>query len=114
AEPTVLVRDAAGVRTLTLNRPDALNAFTRELHGQLSEALRAAEREPTVRVIVLTGAGRAFCAGQDLKETQRSRADGNGGERPRLSGLLRSHYNVLVKRLRTIEKPIIAAVNGVA
>jgi 2-(1,2-epoxy-1,2-dihydrophenyl)acetyl-CoA isomerase len=105
-DQTVLVSDREGVRTITLNRPDALNAFTRQLHIELAEALRNAEREPEVRVLVLTGAGRAFCAGQDLKEAD--------GDQPRLSGLLRSHYNVLIRRLRTIEKPIIAAVNGVA
>jgi 2-(1,2-epoxy-1,2-dihydrophenyl)acetyl-CoA isomerase len=110
AAATVLTRRASGVLTVTLNRPDSLNAFTRQLHAELAEALRGAERDGEVRVVVLTGAGRAFCAGQDLKEARRA---GEAGQ-PRLSGLLRTHYNVLVKRLRTIEKPVIAAVNGVA
>jgi 2-(1,2-epoxy-1,2-dihydrophenyl)acetyl-CoA isomerase len=110
AEATVLTRRANGVLTVTLNRPDSLNAFTRQLHAELAEALRGAERDGDVRVVLLTGAGRAFCAGQDLKEAHQA---GETGQ-PRLSGLLRTHYNVLVKRLRTIEKPVIAAVNGVA
>ena len=110
-EQTVETSDAGGVRTIRLNRPDSLNAFNRQLHSELAEALRAAEREAGVRVIVLTGAGRAFCVGQDLKDVQSSRRpDGS----VQLSGMLRSHYNVLIKRLRTSEKPIIAAVNGVA
>jgi 2-(1,2-epoxy-1,2-dihydrophenyl)acetyl-CoA isomerase len=111
SEPTVLVSSRDGVRTITLNRPDALNTFTRQLHTELAEALRAAERDADARVIVLTGAGRAFCAGQDLKETGGGRST---GDQPRLSGLLRSHYNGLIKRLRSIEKPVIAAINGVA
>jgi len=109
ASPTVEVGDQAGVRTIRLSRPESLNAFNRQLHDELAEALRAAERDPNTRAIVLTGAGRAFCVGQDLKEVNRG-SDGTA----RLSGMLRSHYNVLIKRLRTIEKPIIAGVNGVA
>ena len=108
--PTVLTERAGGVLRITLNRPDSLNAFTRQLHGELAEALRAAERDAEARVLVITGAGRAFCAGQDLKEARQAGQD----DQPRLSGLLRTHYNVLIKRLRSLDKPVIAAVNGVA
>src|SRR5581483_4221199 len=110
-EPLLLSALADGVQPLTLNRPAALNAFTPELHRALAEALRQAERDAVVRVIVLTGAGRGFCAGQDL------RALGElppVGESVGLAALLRANYNPLILRLRAIEKPIIAAVNGVA
>lgn len=91
-----------GVMTITLNRPDVLNAFNRAMHEQLDEALREA-RDPGVRALVLTGAGRGFSVGQDLKEFQE-------GEDvvARLSGL----YDRNVLALRALEKPVLAAVNG--
>lgn len=110
--PSVVeVSDLNGVRTLRLNRPDALNAFDRSLQRELAEALRAAERDAAVRAIVITGAGRAFCAGQDLRDLESRR--GPGGQIA-LGDLLRQTYNPLVKRLQGLEKPVIAAVNGVA
>lgn len=109
--PVVEVADQDGVRTLRLNRPEALNALTREVARGLVDGLRAAEREPSIRIVVLTGAGRAFCAGQDLKDLDSiHRPDGS----LELGELLREHYNPLIKRIRTLDKPVIAAVNGVA
>ncbi|HWT20077.1 MAG TPA: enoyl-CoA hydratase-related protein, partial [Variovorax sp.] len=67
-EPSVLTSDAGAVRTLSLNRPAALNSFTTEMHGELMAALDLAAGDPAVRCVVLTGAGRAFCAGQDLAD----------------------------------------------
>jgi 2-(1,2-epoxy-1,2-dihydrophenyl)acetyl-CoA isomerase len=91
------------VQTITLNRPDVLNAFNRALHKALREALKAA-RDPEVRAVVLTGAGRGFSAGQDLKEF---------GEAPDVSDALRESYHPNVLAIRALEKPVIAAVNGV-
>jgi 2-(1,2-epoxy-1,2-dihydrophenyl)acetyl-CoA isomerase len=109
--PVLRIADEAGVRTLSLDRPEALNAFNAQLHTELAEALRAAERDSSIRVVVLTGVGRAFCVGQDLKDLERRR--GSDGAL-RVDELLRRTYNPLIKRLRTLEKPVIAAVNGVA
>lgn len=93
------------VLELTLNRPEALNAFTAELHGELARALKAA-REPGVRAVVLTGAGRAFSAGQDLAEANGSAV--GPGER------LHRYYNPNVRALRALDRPVVAAINGVA
>lgn len=112
SEPTtespVLVRKANGYTVITLNRPTKLNAFTRELHGALRDAFNAAANDPDCRAIILTGAGRGFCAGQDLGE--RSFDDGP----PDLGASLAENYNPLVMAIRTAQKPVIAAVNGVA
>jgi 2-(1,2-epoxy-1,2-dihydrophenyl)acetyl-CoA isomerase len=97
-----VARDGA-VQTITLNRPDKLNAFTRELHAELQAALEEA-REPTVRAVVITGAGRGFSAGQDLT------AFGEAGD---VAAMLRATYHVNVLAIRSLEKPVIAAVNGV-
>ncbi|HEY8107574.1 MAG TPA: enoyl-CoA hydratase-related protein [Gaiellaceae bacterium] len=95
-------RDGA-VQTITLNRPDKLNAFTRGVHQELQAALEAA-RDPDVRAVVITGAGRGFSAGQDLTEF------GEGGD---VGSMLRVTYHVNVLAIRSLEKPVIAAVNGV-
>src|ERR1700752_4472378 len=92
---------------ITLNRPDKFNSFNRDMALQLHEALDQAEGNPDVRAIVLTGNGKAFCAGQDLSEAM----DPNG---PGIARIVDEHYNPIILRLRKIEKPIIAAVNGVA
>jgi 2-(1,2-epoxy-1,2-dihydrophenyl)acetyl-CoA isomerase len=95
-----------GVMTITLNRPDVLNAFDGAMQEGFRAALKEAARDPEVRAVVLTGAGRGFCVGQDLKEFQAGAGD--LGER------LRSTYNRNVPALRSLEKPVIAAVNGPA
>jgi len=107
----VLQCDDAQVRTLTLNRPDVLNAFSEDLLIALGNAVRDAARDNSVRCVVITGAGRGFCSGQDLAEVKdRYQSD----EPIELGRHLRDHYNPIVLKLRTMEKPVIAAVNGVA
>src|SRR6185312_30424 len=105
----ILFDAAAGVATITLNRPDVLNSFTRSMARQLREALDRVRDDPSLRAVVLTGAGRAFCAGQDLAE-----AMPREGERPDLGAIVRESYNPVVRAIRLLEKPVIAAVNGVA
>jgi 2-(1,2-epoxy-1,2-dihydrophenyl)acetyl-CoA isomerase len=96
----------SGVLTLTLNRPERANAFNAELIADLLKALREAAKNPEVRVIVLTGTGRVFSAGQDIEEMRA------GGESLSYLEHLRVTYNPLILLLRQIEKPVIAAVNG--
>ena len=104
---TVLRETSDGVLTVTLNRPDALNSFNVEMKEALLAALKDAGRDRSVRVVVLTGAGRAFSAGQDLKERQQADAADLGTE-------LRVRYNPIVLAMRRMEKPVIGAINGVA
>jgi len=106
----ILFAEADGVATITLNRPDRLNAFTTEMHDELRHALRQVVREDVIRALLLTGAGRGFCAGQDLA----ARAAVAEGTRPDLGESLESDYNPLVRTLRELEMPVICAVNGVA
>jgi 2-(1,2-epoxy-1,2-dihydrophenyl)acetyl-CoA isomerase len=106
--PAVLVSTGGGVMTLTLNRPDKLNAFVAEMHGLLREAITQAEEDASIRALLVTGAGRGFCAGQDLSE--RDMNDPNLD----LGGGLETNYNPFIRRLRALPKPVIAAVNGVA
>ena len=103
---TVLTEDRNGVRVITLNRPDVLNAFDARLGEELLDALAAAEAAAEVRCLVVTGAGRAFCSGADLR--------GHTPGETSLGALLRSRYNRIISGLRKLEKPVIAAVNGVA
>lgn len=110
ADPVILTEKFDGYAIITLNRPDRLNAFTVELHEALRGALDELEADEDCRVIVLTGAGRGFCAGQDLADRNLSIP----GERPDLGSALEKHYNPLVMRFRNMKKIIIAAVNGVA
>src|SRR3954469_2912654 len=109
AEKTLLVETKDGVATLTLNRPDKLNAFNRELSGELVSALDSIEKDDRVRAILLTGSGRAFCAGQDLAE-----AIPTGTENPDLGAIVKAVYTPVIRAIRTIEKPVVAAVNGIA
>lgn len=107
-ESPILTRKEHGYTVITLNRPDKLNSFTNAMHVALRGALSEAANDPACRAIVLTGAGRGFCAGQDLQE--RSFADGP----PDLGASLAENYNPLVMAIRTAEKPVICVVNGVA
>jgi len=110
AEPTVLTRREGAITVVTLNRPDRLNSFTVEMHHALAAALEAAGSDTGCRVVLLTGAGRGFCAGQDLSD----RAVAPGAERRDLGESLELRYNPLVRRMRALGKPIVVAVNGVA
>ena len=105
---TILVEKRAGYRLITLNRPDRLNALTAAMGDALLTALNEAEADPECRAILLTGAGRGFCAGQDLTEVTPT-ADGPPELKPLLDG-----YNAVIRKLRALEIPIICAVNGVA
>jgi len=109
AEAPVLVERRAGYRVLTLNRPQQLNAFNEAMHQALKSALAEAEEDSDCRALLLTGAGRAFCAGQDLRE--RVSPDGQVSV---LGSALETYYNPLVRKLRTLPFPVVAAVNGVA
>jgi len=96
-----------GVCTITLNRPQVFNSFNKEMAMALQKALDECEQDETVRAIVIKGEGKAFCAGQDLAEA----TDPNG---PEMQSIVKDHYNPIIERIRKIEKPIIAGVNGVA
>ena len=108
----VLYNVSEGVATITLNRPDVLNAFTDAMLDALDGALKQAERDAQARCVVLTGAGRGFCAGQDLGDVKRREAE--MGRAVSFADHLRQKYNPIVTRIRTMEKPVIGAVNGVA
>ncbi len=104
---TVRVDVADGVATITLARPSALNALDRPMKAALLAAFRRVDRDAGVRVVILTGEGRAFCAGQDLKEPF-------GGDHPTLEDEVRDRYNPLILAIRRLSKPVIGAINGVA
>lgn len=101
---------ADGVLRITLNRPEVLNSFTRAMAREVQDALAEAERNPAIRAVLLTGAGRGFCAGQDLSEVL---PEGDG-PMPDISEIVRASYNPIIRAIRTLEKPVICAVNGVA
>ena len=102
---SLLTEVAEGVATLTLNRPDSLNALNGQLRGELLAALKAAARDDGTRAVVLTGAGRGFCAGADLR---------GGSDERDFRAVLSAEYNPLIEALRALPKPVVAAVNGVA
>lgn len=97
-----------GIATIMLNRPEVFNSFNREMALLLQQQLDACASNDDVRAIVLTGNGKAFCAGQDLKEVTDPELN------PGFKKILEEHYNPIITRIRAIEKPVVAAVNGVA
>ena len=106
----IAVETVDGVLAITLNRPDVLNSFNTEMARELQGALKYAGHEPLVRAVLLTGAGRGFCAGQDLSEALPD-AD---GPLPDISEIVRNNYNPIIRAIRHLEKPVICAVNGIA
>ncbi|GEO14892.1 2-(1,2-epoxy-1,2-dihydrophenyl)acetyl-CoA isomerase [Microvirga aerophila] len=105
----ILMDRREGYRVITLNRPDRLNSFNEAMHAALMTALLDAEADKDCRTLILTGAGRGFCAGQDLSDRVFS-----PGEVPDLSSTLERLYNPLVRKLRDLRMPVLCAVNGVA
>ena len=110
AYETILFAVDQGVARLTLNRPDRLNSFTVAMHGEVADALTIVEDDPSIRAFLLTGAGRGFCAGQDLAD----RAVAPGSAPVDLGDSVERYYAPLIRRLTTVEKPVVCAVNGVA
>jgi 2-(1,2-epoxy-1,2-dihydrophenyl)acetyl-CoA isomerase len=108
-EPAILIEidSDAGVATITLNRPDALNSLTVPMKVELLGAFNRVERDAGVRAVILTGAGRAFCAGQDLRERLQPDA-------APLEVEVRERYNPIIRAMRSLPKPIVGAINGVA
>ncbi len=110
SDALVLVTTNGAIRTLTLNRPAALNSFTAAMHLQLRQALDAAALDEAVRCVVLTGAGRGFCAGQDLNDE----GMGTDGQPADVEGVVERLYKPLALRIRSMPVPVLAMVNGVA
>jgi 2-(1,2-epoxy-1,2-dihydrophenyl)acetyl-CoA isomerase len=110
SDSTILYENAQGIARITLNRPDKLNSFTQTMHAALRSALDDAERDPATRVIVLSGSGRGFCAGQDLADAG---VDPTKGP-VTLHDTLDNNYKPLITRIANAKVPVIAAVNGVA
>ncbi len=104
---TILYERTDSVLKITLNRPDRFNAFTAEMHKELGDAFKNAAKDDAVRAVMLTGAGKAFCSGQDLKEVK-------DNPNTSLADRLRLNYNPNIMRIRNVEKPVICAINGVA
>jgi 2-(1,2-epoxy-1,2-dihydrophenyl)acetyl-CoA isomerase len=111
SDPLVLVANQGAVRTLTLNRPAALNSFTAQMHAQLRTALAAAAEDSSVRALLITGAGRGFCAGQDLNDA--AMVPGPDGKVD-VGAVIEANYRPLAMAIRAMPIPVIAAVNGVA
>lgn len=101
-------RDGA-VSVVTLNRPEVLNSFNRRMAVELRDAIQSASDDPAVRALFITGAGRAFCAGQDLGDASK-----DPGQQLDLGEIVRESFNPVIRAIRTIEKPVVCAVNGVA
>jgi 2-(1,2-epoxy-1,2-dihydrophenyl)acetyl-CoA isomerase len=111
---TIQVAAGGGVLKITLNRPDSLNALNEQMSIELAAALRMAERDRQLRCVVITGAGRAFCSGQDVRVIHEHYVASDDPQAMDFGTLLRQKYNPVISRLRTLEKPVIAGVNGVA
>lgn len=109
SEEPILTARRDGYTIITLNRPDKLNAFNEAMHAALKSAVAQAEADESCRALLITGAGRGFCAGQDLNDRL-----AKPGETVMLGGTLEQHYNPLVRKLRALPFPVIAAVNGIA
>src|SRR5712675_209838 len=107
---SILFSIDGGIARLTLNRPDRLNSFTDAMHGEVRDALARARADASVRVLLLTGAGRGFCAGQDLAD----RAVAPGAEPVDIGASIERNYKPLVLALRALPMPVVCAVNGVA
>ncbi len=110
AYQTILFDVADGVAKLTLNRPERLNSFTVAMHEEVANAVSRIEEDEAVRAVLLTGAGRGFCAGQDLGD----RAVSPGGEAVDLGASVERYYAPLIRRISGLDKPVVCAVNGVA
>ena len=106
----ILLDISEGVATITLNRPDRLNAFTASMHDELREAMKQAKADASVRALLITGAGRGFCAGQDLSE----RMMDPGAAKVDVGDSLDKNYNPFLKGLHALPIPVVCAVNGVA
>ncbi|MEI9804883.1 MAG: 2-(1,2-epoxy-1,2-dihydrophenyl)acetyl-CoA isomerase PaaG [Pseudolabrys sp.] len=109
SDQPIRAKQRAGYRVITLNRPERLNAFNAAMHEALRAALGEAEADENCRALLITGAGRGFCAGQDLSDRV-----AKPGEKIVPSNALETYYNPLVRKLRALPFPVIAAVNGVA
>ena len=109
ATDSIICTTADGIATITLNRPDVLNSFNTVMARDLQVTLTGLAADDAVRAVLLTGAGRAFCAGQDLAE-----ALAQAGKSPDLGAIVRRTWNPIIHGIRTIEKPVVCAVNGVA
>jgi len=107
-DSSILLERSGGIRRLTLNRPDKLNSFTRAMLSEIGEALTDIAGDDEARALVITGAGRAFCAGQDLREAE-AIEDGDA-----VRAVIERHYNPVIRLLRGLQIPVLAAVNGIA
>ena len=104
---SILFEKIGGVAKITLNRPNKYNSFNREMAFALHQRLDECASDDSIRAVYLTGAGKAFCAGQDLAEA----IDPEG---PGIQRIVREHYNPIIRKIRALEKPVVAAINGVA
>lgn len=106
-EPSILTSTQDGICTITLNRPAVFNSFDQSMGGAFQSALDDAAQDPDVRCVVVTGSGKAFCAGQDLKEV-------TSPDAPDFTEIVEKTYNESIRRIRSMEKPVVGAINGVA
>ena len=106
-EPSILTSTQNGICTITLNRPSVFNSFDQVMGRAFQKALDAAASDDSVRCVVITGNGKAFCAGQDLKEV-------TAPDAPDFTEIVEQTYNESVRRIRSMEKPVVGAINGVA
>ena len=107
---SIILEIGDGVAVLTLNRPDALNGFTVDMHREIASAMKQVEGNRSVRCLLITGSGRAFCAGQDLRDP----AVNTSGEYPDLGESVEKYYNPFIRSIMTLEMPVVCAVNGIA